>query len=111
MKDTPATVKGLDYGPVEARRAGRAKRKIPRQVDLQTLLQAHRPDMEGFAAANSDLDHLDATGERWDVPVNVATDFLRTVTHPDTLSPPTPSLDAVAFLHDLLERRNCRLLS
>ena len=106
MKDTLATNGALDHArqsqgqsqsPTTPRAAGRAGKAAQKQLDVQTLLQAYRSGAD---------DPLPT-----DLPVNVATDFLRTVTNPQAPFPPASSLDAVAFLHDLLERRNCRLLS
>ena len=82
----------------------------PIQIDLETLLNAHRDDQPGHADALHTIEALAASGKPWGVPLAVTTNFLKVATHPEVLTPPTTSEAAVAFVHKLLQRPGCDLI-
>ncbi len=104
MRTTPKRAEDLH------RRPHIAVERAARRVDLHTLLQAHRAEQPEHAAAQADIQRLASSGNPWGVSTATAAAFLRTATHADVITPPTPTLDAVTYLHDLLALPNCRLL-
>jgi predicted nucleic acid-binding protein len=107
VRTTPKRAEDLHtYTRREAKPAARS----PRQLELRTLLRAHRADMSQHADAAEDIRRLASSGEPWGVTTTTAAAFLRAATHRDEASPATPSHDAVAYLHELLALPNCRLL-
>lgn len=80
------------------------------RVDLHTLLHAHRAELPEHADALANIQRVASSGAPWGVTTTTAAAFLRTATHNDVLSSPTPSIDAVNYLHELLALPNCRLL-
>jgi uncharacterized protein len=78
-------------------------------VDTNVLVYAHREEFPQHRAALAALHQLIAGPAVWAVPVFVAGEFLRVVTHP-RLDPPTDEGTAVSALDSLVGREHVQLL-
>ena len=79
-------------------------------VDTNILVYAHRGEFKEHAAARTLLLGLADGEELWGIPVFCLGEFLRVVTHPIILHPPTPLKDAITALEVLLESASLRVL-
>jgi toxin-antitoxin system PIN domain toxin len=80
-------------------------------LDTNILVYAHRAEMAQHAAARAALAALAEGDEPFGVPVTVATEFLRVVTHPRVFRPPTDMPTARAALDAVLDSPSARLLA
>ncbi|CAN5713414.1 type II toxin-antitoxin system VapC family toxin [soil metagenome] len=78
-------------------------------VDTNILVYAHREEFPQHPAALGALDGFVAGQAAWALPLFVAGEFLRVVTHP-RLDPPTDPRTAVAALESLFESPNLQVL-
>lgn len=78
-------------------------------VDTNILVYAHREEFPQHPAALGELRRLVAAPAAWALPVFVAGEFLRVVTHP-RLDPPTEEDTAIAALQGLLDHPHAHLL-
>ena len=74
-------------------------------------MYAHRSEFSQHEAALSSLRDLAEGAAAWALPVFVIGEFLRVVTHPRILHPPTAETEAVDAIDGLLESRSIRVLS
>ncbi len=74
-----------------------------RCVDVNVLVDAHRPDAPNHEAVLGWLQQARQRGEPIGLPSLVASGFLRVVTHPRVFKEPTPIRTALAFV-DALHR-------
>jgi predicted nucleic acid-binding protein len=79
-------------------------------IDTSVLLAAHRPELGLHDSAIRILDDLAESRESWYLPLFAVVEFLRQATQSSRLDPPSTSLDAVEFVHALVEAPGCRLL-
>jgi hypothetical protein len=75
------------------------------------LVAAHRAELPHHRAARTALGALAEGPEPWGVPVFCLAEFLRVVTHPKVLVPPTQLDRALQFIATLLAGPTVRLLS
>jgi hypothetical protein len=75
------------------------------------LVAAHRAELPHHRAARAALNTLAEGSEPWGVPVFCLAEFLRVVTHPKVLVPPTQIDRALQFIFTLLAGPTVRLLS
>jgi toxin-antitoxin system PIN domain toxin len=80
-------------------------------LDTNILVYAHRAEMAQHAAARAARAALAEGDEPFGVPVTVATEFLRVVTHPRVFRPPTDMPTARAALDAVLDSPSARLLA
>ena len=80
-------------------------------VDTNILVYAHRAEMAEHEAARAALAGLAEGDEPFGIPILVATEFLRVVTHPRVFRPPTPMATARAALDAVLDSPSARLLA
>jgi hypothetical protein len=80
-------------------------------VDTNILVYAHRREFPQHGAALKVLRDLAEGGDVWAVPVFVLGEFLRIVTHPRILNPPSTSAEALGALDGLLASESLRLLA
>ncbi len=62
-----------------------------RAVDTGVLVCAHRAELPQHRAARAVLEELITSGRPWALPWPCVYEFLRVVTHPKVLRPPTPT--------------------
>ncbi|HWP62092.1 MAG TPA: TA system VapC family ribonuclease toxin, partial [Candidatus Binatia bacterium] len=79
-------------------------------VDTNVLVFAHREEFPEHPIALERLRALAEGDEAWGLPVFVVGEFLRVVTHPRILRPPSPMEAALDALRGLLESPSLRLL-
>jgi len=79
-------------------------------VDTNVLVYAHRTEFAEHEAAQRLLLDLADGADLWGIPVFCLEEFLRVVTHPRILRPPTPLETATAALGALLDSASVRLL-
>jgi len=80
-------------------------------VDTNVLLHAVNRDSPECVAAREALEAL-ANGHRtWALSWTIAYEFLRVATHPRVFPRPMDIADAWAFLHGLISRPTCLLLT
>ncbi|MEO7804352.1 MAG: TA system VapC family ribonuclease toxin [Actinomycetota bacterium] len=80
-------------------------------VDTNILIYAHRAEFpHEHSAASATLKDLAEGPSAWAIPVFVIHEFLRVATHPSILNPPTPLVEAIAVIDQLLQSRSARLL-
>jgi toxin-antitoxin system PIN domain toxin len=72
-----------------------------RCVDVNVLVDAHRPEATAHEAVRRWLDDARADAEPLGLPSVVASGFLRIVTHPRIFREPTPVPTALAFVEEL----------
>lgn len=80
-------------------------------VDTNVLVYAHREEFAEHRAARELLMSLAEGAALWGIPVFCLGEFLRVVTHPEILRPPTPLKTATATLGTLLESASLRILA
>lgn len=80
-------------------------------VDTNVLVYAHREEFPEHPIALARLRELAEGAEAWGIPVFVLGEFLRVVTHPRILRPPSPMDRAIAALRGLLESPSLRVLT
>ncbi|MBI2237766.1 MAG: PIN domain-containing protein [Actinobacteria bacterium] len=80
-------------------------------VDTNILVYAHREEFPEHGVALSALRDLAEGPAAWALPVFVIGEFLRVVTHPRILDPPSRETDAALAIDGLLESRSLRVLS
>jgi toxin-antitoxin system PIN domain toxin len=80
-------------------------------VDTNVLVYAHREEMARHRDAQERLIDLAESPESWAVPVFCLGEFLRVVTHPRLLDPPSTLVEAFAFLDALAESPSLRILA
>jgi uncharacterized protein len=79
-------------------------------VDTNVLIYAHRSELPQHDAALSALRELAEGAAAWALPVFVLGEFLRVVTHPRLLDPPSTGAQATAALDGLLEAASVQVL-
>ncbi len=80
-------------------------------VDSNVLIAAHRSRFVQHDAALAAVRRLAEGDEAFGIPVFVLAEFVRVVTHPRFLRPPTPIELAIRSLDHLTARAGARLLS
>lgn len=80
-------------------------------VDTNVMVQAHRSGLLGHEEALAWLRHLAEGALPWGVPVFCLGEFVRVVTHPRVLAPPSTIDDALTAVRGLLASPTCRVLS
>ena len=80
-------------------------------VDTNILIYAHRSGFPEHRAARNLINRLAEGSELWGVPVFCLAEFLRVITHPDVLKPPTGLKQATGSLEVLLDSPSLRVLS
>jgi toxin-antitoxin system PIN domain toxin len=80
-------------------------------VDTNVLVYAHREPLERHHRALEWLRHLAEGALPWGIPVFCLGEFVRVVTHPRVLEPPSSLDDALAALEGLLQSPSLRVLS
>lgn len=78
-------------------------------VDTNVLVYAHRAEMDLHASAADRLTALAEGDELWALPVFCVTEFLRVVTHPKVLNPPSTATEALGFIDELLASPTCQV--
>jgi toxin-antitoxin system PIN domain toxin len=81
-----------------------------RMPDVNVLVCAHREDAPDHAAHAVALSRLVEGDEPFALSPLVLSGFLRVVTHPTAMRPPTPLETALDFVDALTDRPNARLL-
>lgn len=79
-------------------------------VDTNILVYAHRAEFPQHDAARAALHELAEGPSPWALPMFVIGEFLRVVTHPAVLDPPTDRRTACAVVDALLACPSARLL-
>jgi len=79
-------------------------------VDTNVLVYAHRREFSQHERARGLLAELADGDALWAIPVFCLGEFLRVVTHPSILKPPTRSADAVQAIEALLHSASLRVL-
>jgi len=79
-------------------------------VDTNILVYAHRSEFRQHEEALAALTALADGRELWGIPAACLSEFLRVVTHPSLLKPPTSVDDAARALEALLASPSVRLL-
>jgi len=79
-------------------------------VDTNVLVYAHRAETELHDAALRQLTGLCEDNRPWALPVPCLSEFLRVVTHPKVLNPPSGLVEALAFARSVTDAPACRLL-
>jgi uncharacterized protein len=79
-------------------------------VDTNVLVYAHRSEFRQHGAALEALTALAEGRELWGLPAPCLSEFLRVVTHPGILKPPSTTEEAAAALEGLLQSASVRLL-
>lgn len=74
-------------------------------------MYAHREEFPQHEAALAEVTRLAEGPRRWALPVFVLGEFLRVVTHPRVLHPPTRERTAVAAVEALLDGNSVRVLN
>lgn len=80
-------------------------------VDTNILVYAHRDEFAAHRRARDLLLKMADGHDLWAIPVFCLTEFLRVVTHPLILRPPTPLRTALDVLGLLLESPSLRVLT
>jgi toxin-antitoxin system PIN domain toxin len=80
-------------------------------VDTNVLIYAHRQEFAQHAPALKALSLLAEGGELWAIPVVCLSEFLRVVTHPSVLKPPSTIEQASTSVEALLASPSLRLLT
>lgn len=80
-------------------------------VDTNILIYAHRAEFPEHASARKLLAGLAEGAELWALPVFCLGEFLRVVTHPAILKPPSDLSAAKRSLEALLDSPSVRILS
>lgn len=80
-------------------------------VDTNVLVYAHRAGLPNHVDALNWLNHLAGGAERWAIPVFCLGEFVRVVTHPRVLAPPSTVVEAVSAVEALLESPSLSVLS
>lgn len=81
-----------------------------RMIDVNVLIYAHRADDPAHAFYRAWLERLAAGPEPFALSLEVATAFVRIVTHPRYPSGPTPLPQALSVIDALRHVPGCRLL-
>ena len=79
-------------------------------VDTNVLVYAHRREVPQHERARGLLAELADGDALWAIPVFCLGEFLRVVTHPSILKPPTRTADAVRAIEALLHSASLRVL-
>jgi toxin-antitoxin system PIN domain toxin len=79
-------------------------------VDTNILVYAHRTEFPQHEAARRGLMELAEGVDLWGIPVFCIGEFLRVVTHPAILKPPTPLKSALEAMTALFESTSLRVL-
>jgi len=79
-------------------------------IDTNVLVYAHRAEFGQHRPAMKAVTELAEGAVAWALPVFVLTEFLRVVTHPRLLDPPSPLAVAVETLEALLGSPSVRVL-
>jgi hypothetical protein len=79
-------------------------------VDTNVLVYAHRGEFSQHGRARGLLAELADGNALWAIPVFCLGEFLRVVTHPSILKPPTRTADAVRAIEALLHSPSLRVL-
>lgn len=79
-------------------------------LDTNILIAANRPEYPNHSAARHAIHSRAEANEPWALPVFVIGEFLKVVTHPRAMAPPTPTEKALANIHSLLSSPTVRLL-
>jgi len=79
-------------------------------IDTNILIYAHRAEFPQHEAARAVVQELAEGPSPWALPVFVIGEFLRVVTHPAVLDPPTDRDTACAVVDALLASPSARLL-
>ena len=79
-------------------------------VDTNVLVYAHRGEFSQHERARGLLAELADGDALWAIPVFCLGEFLRVVTHPSILKPPTRTADAVQAIEALLHSASLRVL-
>ena len=80
-------------------------------VDTNVLVYAHRSSLKGHERALLWLRHLAEGNLPWGLPVFCLGEFVRIVTHPRILDPPSTLDEALGALNGLLASPSVRVLS
>lgn len=80
-------------------------------VDTNVLVYAHRARLDRHQQALAWLRHLAEGVVPWGIPVFCLAEFVRVVSHPRVLDPPSTLEAALAALEGLLESPSLRVLS
>lgn len=80
-------------------------------VDTNVLVHAHRSGLAGHRSAVAWLRHLAEGAIPWGLPVFCLGEFVRVVTHPRVLDPPSTLDEALAAVRSLLRSPSARVLS
>ncbi len=79
-------------------------------VDTNILVYAHRSEFRQHSAASTILMKLADGQDPWAIPVFCIGEFLRVVTHPIILKPPSAPDQAISALRGLLRSPSLRVL-
>lgn len=80
-------------------------------MDTNILVYAHREEFGRHRAARTALKKLAEGPPAWALPVFVLGEFLRVVTHPRILDPPSSESEAIEAIEALLGSPSARVLS
>lgn len=80
-------------------------------VDTNILIYAHRQEFPQHGRALTALSSLAEGSELWAIPVVCLSEFLRVVTHPAVLKPPSTIAQASTSVEALLASPSLRLLT
>jgi toxin-antitoxin system PIN domain toxin len=78
-----------------------------RAIDVNVLVYAHRQDAPGHAEYLRWWERTAESAQAFGVPSLVLSGFLRVVTHPRALNPPTPLAIALRFIEEVRSLPNC----
>lgn len=76
-------------------------------VDTNVLVYAHREELDLHVAAAERLTKLAESHTPWALPVFCVTEFMRVVTHPRVLNPPSTPDEALGFVKSLTASPSC----
>ena len=71
--------------------------------DVNVLVYAHREECERHAEYRAWLEGVFASGSAFGISDLVMSGCLRILTHPKIFNPPTPAVEALAFVHQVRE--------
>jgi toxin-antitoxin system PIN domain toxin len=80
-------------------------------IDTNIMVYAHRKELPKHKLAYDWLQHLAEGNTPWGLPVFCLGEFLRVVTHPRVLQPPSTLEQALSALDGLLKSPTLRVLS
>lgn len=79
--------------------------------DVNILVYAHREDTPNHSSYYGWFETLLNSDEKFAISELVLSGFLRIVTHPKVFNPPSKLEDALAFVSNIREQKNCKIVA